>query len=301
MGPSNVCMSTALNKNKRTCRIYAGLNRRKELVNVSRSTSTVGTTKGHLRNFKRGIAVVEDGCYSVGPQLRRVKVSGMSKVAMSLKISSCRLSATREKFSCQISTPLSVHVSRHRGVATESVIGSCDRSRLCHIVHSCNRSEFTGGVTGRVITRHTGNPVRAAKRLGRVVDRTVPVGVRGASKRPSGHAFRTLQVRLGRRLSILQSALSSVVSLLGPKKELYVVAFRSLRSEVIGDSFHGGRGPYVYPDRFPIYMYKGMSGKGIVAEGPVLPSRRRLAMGDESGDTGLEVFRHTWFSVAKDV
>lgn len=290
--PSNVCISKALKKNKRSLRVYERL-AAKELVKVSRSTSTVTTTARELGSCTSEIAVMEDGCTRVTSILGGLKVRGISKVVLSLKISSFRLSAPRHNFACQDrSTPLSVQVSGHRHLATESVIGSCDRTRLFHVVHSCKRSQFTGGVTGRVMRTQGRGPVRAAKRLGTVVHKTVPVGMRIAKKRPSGQACRTVHVRLGRRLSMLHSALSAVVSLLSSKKEVYVVAFRSLRSHVMGSGFGGGRGPYAYPDGFPIYMYKGGSGKHIIAEGPILPSRGRLRRGDESGDTGLHIFRH---------
>ncbi len=87
----------------------------------------MGVTARQLLKLPTGIVV--DGFTSVGGILRGRKVSGISKVLLSLNISSCRLSATRHNFSCRGRSGLSVHVDRDN-LDTRSVIGSFAIGRL---------------------------------------------------------------------------------------------------------------------------------------------------------------------------
>lgn len=226
-----VITSNATNNNNRSHRVTGGTG---ELVTVSHSPSTIGILNRHLTRFS-GMAVIRSGFTGVGDVLGSLGVNKVSNFLLSLNMDSFRLSGNREKFSFRRSTPLSVQVSG-RKLSTESIIGGCSRRRLTSVVCHCNRRGFDHDVTTGVITRERGTPVRAAFRLISVVGRSVPTG-RLHGKRPTEGAFRTVEVRIGNRLSGLGATLSSTFSYLGPNKVVTIVAFRSLRSEVIGRGF----------------------------------------------------------------
>ncbi len=99
---------------------------------------------------------------------------------------------------------------------------------------------------------------------------------------------------MGTRLSHLGRTLSVTFSLLGGSNILTVVAFRSLRSEVIGLHFGRCYANYAYPPSYPIYIYKGAPHKRLLAGGPVRPSGGRLRVGPEDEDTGLEMVVGGW-------
>lgn len=176
--------------------------------------------------------VVGNGFTSVIDLLRSEKINEISNILLSVNISSRRLSATRENFSFRRSTPLSVEVDRDKA-ATTRLIGALPTNRLEQVLDICNRRGFTNTVMGKVMGTETRGPVRAALRLTRVVGRGIPRHIHH-SKRPTEGDFRTLEVTMGSRLKILRENLSNTFRLLKDNKELTIVAFRSLRSEVMG-------------------------------------------------------------------
>lgn len=224
-------MSNATKNNNRTHTVTRDNYR---LLTISRSPSTVTILRQQLSSLP-GIAVMRSGFTGVGGVLVSENLDNVSNVLLSLKIDSFRLSATRQNFSFRRSTPLSVHVDGANHDTT-SIIGACSRTTLTSVLCHCKRRGFDHHVTTGVMGTQRRGPVRAAFRLISVVGTDVPRQT-VHSNRPTQHSFRTVHVRIGNRLSMLRRTLRSTFSYLGPNNQLMVVAFRSLRSQVIGGTF----------------------------------------------------------------
>lgn len=283
VSPSKACMSIAFNNNKRSHRVLSQLKSKKHLLKFSRSRSTRHGVMGSPR-----FAFMQDGFHCLRGFLHCRSVKRMSTVLTSLNISSRRFSSDRQKFSFHFSKGLSVHVGGHTNVATTSIMGACRRRHLTSVFCLCNRLGGDHGLTSIVIGTHAKRGVRAVNRFLRVVGPLFNHRERGG--RLTG-IFRTLHVRIGRRVRTLGRVLVTTARTLGPKKQLIMVACRSLRSHVIGGVVgangmrNGAARSFFNGLRAPFHLMGG---------GIVMPSRSRVAHGPQSHDTGLEVTRGGW-------
>lgn len=212
LGDNSIIYSYALNNTNRSMGVTTRIKRANLLLNISRSSVTLRTTNTHLSHRIPNIPrrLLGNGFNSLSRLLYSTRIPKISNFLFSLNISSPRLSVPNENFSCGRSTPLSVQVSPNGGaLGTTRIVGACGRRSLTQVLHICNRRGFTSRVTHRVIHHHRRRPVRAANRFIRVVGTNVPTTTHQRNKRPTGGDFRTVHVRIGRRLSILRQKLST--------------------------------------------------------------------------------------------
>ncbi len=212
----------------------------------------------------------------------------LSNLLTSLNISDRRFSSNSHKFSFHFSKGLSVHVGHHTQLATTSILGRCTRRQLTSLFCLCKRLGGTHGVTTYIIGTHSAGHVRAARRLVTIIGPLFKHSHRGG--RLTG-IFRTLHVRIGRRVSTLGRVLRTTTRLLQPKNELIILACRSLRSHLIG-GLVGANGLRKGTIRS---LFKGMSYPfHTIGGGMVVPSRRRRRHGPHDHDTGLQMTRQGW-------
>lgn len=281
--PNKACMSIAFNNNKRSQRVLSHLRGNKHLLKFSRSRSTRQGVIGSPR-----FAFMQDGFHCLRGFLHCRRVRGMSTVLTSLKMSSRRFSSDRQKFSFHFSKTLSVHVGGQTKLATTSILGACSRRQLTSLFCLCKRLGGDHGLTSIVMGSHTSKRVGAVNRFLRVVGPLFKHRQRGG--RLTG-MFRTLHVRMGRRVRTLGRVLLTTARTLGPNKELMMVACRSLRSQVMG----GVVGANGIRNGTARSFFKGLRAPfGLMGGGIVIPGRRRVRHGPESQDTGLEVTRGGW-------
>lgn len=282
--PSKACMSIAFKKTNRSHRVLSQLKRNKQLLKFSRSRSTRQGVIGSAR-----FAFMHDGFHCLRGFLHCRGVRRMSTVLTSLNISSRRFSSDRHNFSFHFSKSLSVHVGGQTKLATTSVLGACRRRHLTSVFCLCNRLGGDHGLTSMVMGTEGKRRVQAVNRFLRVVGPLFNHRHRGG--RLTG-MFRTLQVRMGRRVRTLGRVLLTTARTLGPNKELMMVACRSLRSHVMGGVVgangirNGTRDSFFKGLRAPFHLIGG---------GIVMPSRTRVREGPQSEDTGLQVTRGGWW------
>lgn len=283
--PKNVCMSTAFNNKKRSGRVLDQLSDATRLCDFSRSRST----RGGVMDSDH-FAFIHDGFHCLPGFLHCCNIRKISTVLTSLNISSRRFSSSRHKFSFHFRNGLSVQVGGHTNVATTSMIGACSRRHLTGVFCLCNRLGGDHGLTSTVIGTQNMGRVIAVNSFLRIVGPLFKQRHRGG--RLTG-IFRTLHVRMGRRVRTLGRVLCTTAGTLGPKNELMMVACRSLRSHVMGGVV-GAKGVRNGTRRS---FFNGMRAPfGLIGGGIVITNGRRIAHGPHSQDTGLEVTRGEWQS-----
>lgn len=285
-----ITISYALNLTNRSV-TFLGATPRTQLVNVSHSDRTLKLTTRHVRQRKLTSQFVP--IRTTFSRLSRIlasqNVRHISTMFVSLKLSDLRVSRASHNFSCSRSTPLSVHVSIDRPLATRQVLTACSTTRLIHVFGRCNRRHFSHRVTHTVITRQSGRPFAAATRLGHLISRIIP-RTRHPTNGPTGHIFRTLHVRIGNRLSGLTSALPRTTGQLRIKKQLIIRSCRSLRSGAIG-SFVTRKLQISIPTNLPIVPPSTRPFFASLAQNTVGTSRRRVTTGPESTSIQLQTIR----------
>jgi 16S rRNA (cytosine1402-N4)-methyltransferase len=210
------------------CRLLEGAGR---LIAFDADEEAIRFSRERLQEYASRTTFVHANFRILGPELKRLGVSGVGGILLDLGVSSRQIDDPMRGFSFRADEPLDMRMDRRLARTAREVVNDTPTDRLADLLYQYGEERASRRIARTIASRR---PLATTGDLSRAVEEAV--GGRFLVK-TLARIFQALRIEVNGELASLSDALVQGLECLRPGGRLVVIAYHSLEDRIVKEFF----------------------------------------------------------------
>lgn len=210
------------------------------------------------------------------------KVDG---ILFDLGVSSPQLDDASRGFSFHKDAPLDMRMDKRQELDAYKVVNTYPLEKLIDILYIYGEEVNAKSIAKGIISNR---PINTTLELANVIKENVPISYRKKSN-PCRKTFQAIRIEVNSELSILESSLMDVFSLLKPNGRMCVITFHSLEDRIVKNVFKKLCSDDINSKNLPVVPLEMRAKAKLITKKPIIPSGSELELNNRSRSAKLRI------------
>lgn len=210
------------------------------------------------------------------------KVDG---ILFDLGVSSPQLDDASRGFSFHKDAPLDMRMDKRQELDAYKVVNTYPLEKLIDILYIYGEEVNAKSIAKGIISNR---PINTTLELADVIKENVPISYRKKSN-PCRKTFQAIRIEVNSELSILESSLMDVFSLLKPNGRMCVITFHSLEDRIVKNVFKKLCSDDINSKNLPVVPLEMRAKAKLITKKPIIPSDSELELNNRSRSAKLRI------------
>ena len=219
------------------------------------------------------------------------KISGtVDGILLDLGVSSYQLDNPERGFSYRTDAPLDMRMDRTADFSARDIVNTYSAQELTRILRDYGEEKCAAKIAANIVKEREIAPIETTGRLAQIVERAIPMQMRGRGGNPCKRTFQAVRIACNRELEVLEDTLDTMIDMLKPGGRLCIITFHSLEDRIVKNAFRRNEKPCICPPEFPVCVCGRVSKGRVITRKPILPGKEELAQNRRSASAKLRIF-----------
>jgi 16S rRNA (cytosine1402-N4)-methyltransferase len=205
-----------------------------EVLAFDRDPAALASAEQRLKGLP--IKLVHSDFADLPQVLKQLGIAAVDGVVLDLGLSSDQLADSQRGFSFDAEGPLDLRFDTTEGQPAWRLLEYSTERDLADMIYRYGEERFSRRIARRIVERRTGQPIRTAGELARLVRSCVPRS-RGHTIDAATRTFQALRIAVNEELRSLERALTHLPDCLRVGGRVVVISFHSLEDRLVKTAF----------------------------------------------------------------
>jgi 16S rRNA (cytosine1402-N4)-methyltransferase len=205
-----------------------------EVLAFDRDPAALASAEQRLKGLP--IKLVHSDFADLPQVLKQLGIAAVDGVVLDLGLSSDQLADSQRGFSFDAEGPLDLRFDTTEGQPAWRLLEYSTERDLADMIYRYGEERFSRRIARRIVERRTGQPIRTAGELARLVRSCVPRS-RGHAIDAATRTFQALRIAVNEELRSLERALTHLPDCLRAGGRVVVISFHSLEDRLVKTAF----------------------------------------------------------------
>lgn len=242
-----------------------------KLYSIDQDENAVQAAGERLKEYKN-LVIIHDNFKNID----KLGINNLDGIIADLGVSSYQLDEGERGFSYMQDAPLDMRMDKSSPFTAKDVVNSYSAEKLCSIISKYGEENWAKRIAQFIAIEREKKPIETTLELVEIIKAAMPKAVRRDGPHPAKRTFQAIRIEVNDELGVLQSAITSAISLLKAGGRMGIITFHSLEDRIVKQIFAQEAKGCTCPHEFPICICGKKPNVKVLTSKPILPSEGEI-------------------------
>jgi len=275
--PGDICVDCTLGGSGHALSTIKAILPNGKLIGIDQDMDAIENAKKILSPFEKNIQLFHSNFASLPEILRSSGIHGVNSILLDLGFSFNQLVNSRRGFSFNKNEPLDMRMDIRTSLTAKQIVNTYEEKDLVNIFFKFGEEKFSRKITRAIIRNRAQAPIETSEELAQIIVDATPAKQAFKQKiHPATRVFQALRIEVNQELTLLETFMESLPSLLVKGGRVCVISFHSLEDRIVKHSLRKFENGCTCPREFPQCMCGFVPQIRSISKKPLIPTQAEI-------------------------
>ncbi len=247
------------------------------LIGIDQDMDAIANAKKVLHPFEKNIQLFHSNFASLPEILQSKGIEGVNSILLDLGFSFNQLVNGKRGFSFNKNEPLDMRMDIRTQLTAKKIVNTYTEKELVNIFFKYGEEKLSRKITRAIVKKRLETPIETSKELAQIIVDATPAKIAFSQKiHPATRVFQALRIEVNQELSLLETFMKDLPSLLVKGGRICIISFHSLEDRIVKHALRKFENGCTCPREFPKCMCGFIPRIRSISKKPIIPTQAEI-------------------------